>query len=369
MLLAFVLGGCAPEGGGGPPGGGAMPVIAVQAETEPVEESIELVGSMAANERVVVQSEIGGFIEEVAFEDGDTVEKEQLLVRLETRKLEARLQEARADLDLARLNLERARALRENETIPQRDLDEARTNFEVAQAEVRLRTEELEDASIRAPFAGRVGQRLVSPGQYVASGEAITTLVDDDPLKIDFTVPERFISELARGKQVNILTEAYPQETFSGEIYFIAPEVDRRTRNLLTRARIDNPDGRLKPGMFGNLRLVLRIKDEAVVIPETALISRAETKLVNVVTQDDTVEFRKVEIGNWLKGKVEIVSGLSAGERVITEGHQKVGPGSKVTVRPPSAGYPDSSRQVARKNAEDAEDAEPAPETQDAEAS
>lgn len=312
-----------------------MPVVAVQAQRQAVVESVSLVGTIAANEAIEVQAETDGIVQEVLFEEGSLVAKDQLLLRLDDTKLQAELADAEARLKLYQATFARARQLYGDQLISQQEYDQAASSYEVGKATVELRKRQLRDARVSAPFQGRTGARTVSPGQVITRNTPITWLVDLDPVKVEMNMPERFLSQAQIGQKVEFTVAAYPGETFAGEIYFIAPRLDLATRTALVKTRIPNPDGRLKAGMVANLELSLKIRDHAVVIPEAALISDGDTTLVFVVDSNQTVRLLPVEIGQRLPRRVEITGGLEGGETIVVEGHQKIGPGMTVSLAPP----------------------------------
>ncbi len=340
--LALICTGCrragspaGPAGPGAPGGSGpgvamALPVVAVEVRREPVVESVSLVGNLAPNEAVEIKAETDGVVREVLFEEGREVEAGALLVQLDDTKLQAELADARARLQLAEASHARARELRENRLISEQEYDQAASTLAVSRATVELRERQLRDAKVAAPFRGRTGARLVSPGQVITRNTVITWLVDLDPMKVEMNVPERFLGQVHPGQQVRFRVAAWPDREFAGEIYFIAPRLDEVTRTALVKARIPNPDGLLKAGMVANLELTLVLRPEAPVIPEAALMSNGEMTFVFLVGPGDTVELRPVTVGRRMPRRVEILAGLTGGERVIVEGHQKVGPGMKV---------------------------------------
>ncbi|MEZ5278161.1 MAG: efflux RND transporter periplasmic adaptor subunit [Opitutaceae bacterium] len=338
-LLAVGLGGCGKggDGGGGGDGGAmAVPVVVSQVRLEAISERIFVVGSLAANERVEIKSEIDGRLETVGFIEGESVKAGQVLFKLDQVKLEAAVNLAEANFKLAKTVLERNESLLESRSISQQELDRAIATFSSTQASLELAKEDLIDATIVAPFDGVMSDRKVSPGQVVNSGTPLAAIIDTDPLKAEFNVPERFISQLTLGQNIEIKVTAYPNETFVGRVYFISPEVTSSSRTVLMKAEVDNRDGRLKAGMFGNLDLILDVKEGALVIPETAISYRGDLASVYVINEANEAELRSVRPGIRLAGRVEIVEGLQAGERVVTEGIQKIGPGSPVSISPKS---------------------------------
>ncbi len=339
LLLAaavfLVAPACQKEEGGGQQGrGGERPptrVVLAEARTERVVDSITLVGTLTQTEMVEISSETPGTIHKIWFEEGERVERNQKLFVLERKKFEARLEQAKADLELARANLARSRQLASGNTISQQKLDEAEAAFTRLKSLVELRKEELDDTVITAPFAGTMGRRLVSRGQYINVGRKLTTLVCLDPIYVDVNVPERYVRRLSEGQVIEFTVDAYPEESYTATVVFTSPQLDEVTRTLLVRSELDNPEGSLKPGMFATIELVLAVRENSLVVPETAVMLQGDQHRVAKVGEDMTVSFVPVETGLLLKGKAEIVQGLAPGDVVISEGHQKVGPDSKVT--------------------------------------
>ena len=336
-IVTLLAGGC--SGGGeesGPPPGFAAQVVVVEAKTEPVAEKISVVGTLRANEIVSIQGEIDASIEKITFSEGESVEKGQVLFELDDAKLAATVAQAYANFKLAETILERNKTLLKSRTISQQDFDRSQATYLADKAALELASQNLEDATIIAPFSGVMAERLVSPGQFVSRGLVLCTLVDLDPIKAEFNVPERFISQLALNQRIEIRLASYPGESFEGVVYFVAPRLDSSTRTVLVKARVANDDGRLKAGMFGNLDLILKTKDEAIVIPEIAISYNGDQASVYVVSKELQAELRFIEVGLRLAGFSEITNGLEVGDLVITEGFQKIGPGSPVAISPKS---------------------------------
>lgn len=344
--LAMVAGGCKPQGAGaggagargGPGAGGApvMQVVAVPAVRQPVHETLALVGSFTANEQVEIKSESEGFVESIGFTEGQEVPKGTLLVTLDESKLKAGLEEAESSLKLSRQTFERAKELLEAKLISQQEYDQASSRLGADEAAVSLRRRQLRDAMVVAPFKGVVGARQVSPGQLVNRAMTLTWLVDLDPVKVEFNVPERFLGQVQVGQTIEVTVAAWPDRKFRGKVFFVAPFVDPVTRTVLMKAAVPNSDRLLKPGMFANLDLTLQVRADAVVIPETALsqILDGNRAMVMVVEAGDTVAVRAVKVGLRLPGSIEVVEGLTGAERVVVEGLQKIAPGMKVQLAP-----------------------------------
>lgn len=318
----------------------AVQIVAVPVRERPVIESIPLVGSIAANESIEVKSEADGAIAEIGFEEGQKIAKGALLVALDESKFKSSLQEAEANQQLADANFARARQLLADKLISQQEFDQASATFAMNQASVELRRRQLRDARIHAPFAGTVGARLVGPGQVITRNTLLTTLVDLDTVKVEMNVPERYLGQVQPGQRIRFKVDAFPSDTFEGEVFFVAPQLDAGTRTALVKARVPNPDGRLRGGMFAKLDLSVRHRERALVIPEPALLANGDQFSVFVVTPQTNVVPRPVRVGLRLSGRAEIVSGLTNGEVVVVEGHQKLFPGASVRPGPQSAAAP-----------------------------
>jgi len=254
---------------------------------------------------------------------------------LDETKPAAVLAEAEASFRLGEATFARSQQLFQEKLISQQEFDQVAATFARNRASVELMKRQLKDARIYAPFAGTVGARNISPGQVISRNTVLTSLVDLDPVKVEFYVPERFLSQVAVGQTIAIRVAAFPERTFSGEVYFVAAQLDAETRKALVKARIPNPNRELKPGMFANLDLTLTLRDRAIVIPEIAVLYDGDQARVFVVDSNQVAVLRPVQVGLRLPGLAEIVGGLQAGERVVVEGTQKVVPGAKVSTDPP----------------------------------
>ncbi|HKL27146.1 MAG TPA: efflux RND transporter periplasmic adaptor subunit [Desulfuromonadales bacterium] len=324
----------AADPGGEPPRG--LPVEAVQVGTEAVERTLTAVGSLQSDESIVISTEIAGLVETIPFSEGEQVKAGQILLRLEDSVLQAELDRARASLQLSRANFQRAKVLLADDAISEREKDEAYAKWQLDQANVRLAEANLAKTVIRAPFTGRLGLRNVSPGAYLRPGEPIVNLDAIDPIKVDFSIPEGFARQVQVGQTVQVTVDAVPGVSFPGQVMAIAPQLETAGRSLLVRARLENDEKILSPGMFARIALVLEQRSAALMVPEEALIAQGEQQLVYKVV-DGKVVAAPVSLGIREKGRVEIREGLDAGDTVITAGHIKVRPGMPVTVLPAAA--------------------------------
>lgn len=320
---------------------GPFPVRAVVALVNEgnIEESLFLVGNLAAKESIDIRSEIEAKVTYIGFQEGAFIQQGQELFKLDDEKLKAQVAEAKARYELAKHDFERGKTLLEKETISQQQFDQFRFTQDEAQAALRLSQERMSEAIITAPFSGRMDERKVSLGQFVNVGELLSSLVQVNPLEVEFNVPERYLGQLQIGQTIKISSVAYPGEDFRGKVIFISPKLDERNRTVLMKAEMENADGRLKPGMFANLELIFRAREDAIVIPEQSISFQADQASVVVMDSEGKAEFRNVEVGLRLSGMAEIISGLVPGERIVVEGFQKMAPGSQIVISPKSEQY------------------------------
>lgn len=312
----------------------ALPVKVATVRTETLTDAVTAVGTLLANESVMIRPEIDGRIEAVHFQEGQLVRKGDRLVSLDAAEVEAQLTSAIAAANLNRSRLKRSEELFEKKFISAQALDEARENLNqtnAREAEVRAR---LAKTEIRAPFEGVTGLRQVSPGAYVKAGQDIARLEGIGTLKLDFRVPEAYLRQIRSGQSLTVTVDAYAGESFSGTIYAIEPSVDEATRTVLLRARLPNPGVRLKPGMFARVSLVLAQRENALVVPEQAIVPRGDGRYVFRVVEGRAV-LTKVETGLRRPGEVEISSGLEAGQTIVADGQLRLQDGAAVSLPAP----------------------------------
>lgn len=329
---------------GGPLGSGgmAMPVLASPVEVAPALDRVQVVGSLLADEAVVIRSEIDGRIAKLNFEEGQRVDKGAVLVELNSEEWAAVIRQNEASAELQELKMNRATELRGKKVISQQEYDEAHAALDQAHATVELARARYAKAVIRAPFSGILGLRKVSPGDYVEAGQDIVNLEAIDPLKVDFGIPEKYAQQVHPGQQVEIRVDTFPDRTFTGEVYAIDPRVDNASRRLPMRARIANTEGLLKPGMFAEVSLILARRDTALWVPEQAIVPTATAQFVFRIVEGKAV-MTPVKIGLRKPGSVEIVEGLKNSDSVVTEGQMKLYDGAQITVTaPPAAPNPAS---------------------------
>jgi membrane fusion protein (multidrug efflux system) len=320
----------APEGGG-PPGGRALPVEAAAVETGAVAREVSTVGTLRANESVMIRSEIAGRVAAVHFKEGDAVTENAPLISLDDAELRAQLAESAATVKLAELNFTRAQEIFDKKLLSKQNYDEALARLNEARARYSLQQARLAKTRIHAPFPGVLGLRRVSVGDYIREGDDIVNLEDVGSLKLDFRVPETYLAGIKQGQQVNVQVDAYPGASFQGKVYAIDPRLDEQTRSVLMRARIANSDLRLRPGMFARVALVLETRTQALLIPEQALWPIGDEQFVFRIVDGKALQ-TKVQTGQRASGKVEISAGLSAGDVVVTAGQTRLRDGMAVKI-------------------------------------
>ncbi len=309
-------------------------VVTVEAEKVtigPVVEDIRAVGTLQPNEAVIISSEIAGRVEKIRFDESENVAAGDALVELDDSILRAELTKVNSDLTLAKTNLERANKLASQGTGTLRARDEAVAANQAAEANLALARARLEKAIISAPFSGVVGLRSVSIGAYVTPGDHLVQLVDIDPIKVDFRVPELALSNLRPGQAIRVTVDARPGKTFDGEIYVIDPIVDENGRAVRLRARIPNADHILFPGLFARVQIIVNRRDNSVIVPESAIFARDRKHYVYTVVDNRTV-LTEIELGQRLSGLAEVTKGLDGDAVVITAGHQQVNNGTRVEI-------------------------------------
>jgi membrane fusion protein (multidrug efflux system) len=308
-----------------------IPVEAAKVIAAPLSEQVTAVGSLLSDESVTVSTEIPGRLEKVYFKEGQPVEKGAPLFGLEDSVYRAQLADAEAKLKLAEQNSERTNQLFSKKYASEQSADVAASNLAVSKAAVELARVQLEKMRIVAPFAGIVGLRHVSVGEYLTAGQALVNLEAIDPVKADFRVPEKFLPAIRTGQSISIGLDAFPGETFKGEVYAIDPRIDVSGRSLLVRAKVPNHERRLRPGLFARVTVLLQLKEDALTIPEQAIVPQGDSQFVFKIV-DGKVTMTKVKVGMRRSGRVEIVEGLSVDDEVVTAGQLKLRDGSPVSV-------------------------------------
>jgi membrane fusion protein (multidrug efflux system) len=312
----------------------APPGVVVEASKVAVvslPQALVAVGSLRSDETVIVRPEIAGRIAQILFKEGERVAKGDVLVKLDDSVQRADLDRARANLTLSKTKHERAIDLRNKGFLASQALDESENNLKVAQADAELMEARLSKATLRAPFGGTIGLRLVSVGDYVKEGQDIVNLESLDPLKVDFRVPEVALSQLRDGQTLQITLDAIPDRAYDGRVYATNPLIDANGRAIVIRAQVPNKDGKLRPGMFARVRLFTSGMKDTIVVPEESLFPLGDDKYVYKVVSGKAMR-QKIEIGTRRDGKVEVLNGLGSEDVVVTAGVIKLRDGAAVTL-------------------------------------
>jgi len=305
--------------------------VAVAAVQEiPFARGLSAVGSLRSDESVVLRPEVAGRIQAIDFKEGQPVKQGQLLIRLDDSVPRAELAQARANLTLAQSHYRRAVELQGKGFVSQQARDESASTLKVQEAAVALAQARLDKMTITAPFAGIVGLRSVSVGDYVNQGQDLAPLEAIDPLKVDFRVPEMYLSKVRVGQQLTLRLDALPGQERRGLVYAVSPLVDAGGRSILLRATVANQDGVLRPGMFARVQLLFN-EDKALVAPEAALSPSGETQYVYRV-ENGVAHRREVTIGERRVGRVEILTGVALNDQLVVSGLQRVTDGAPVTI-------------------------------------
>jgi membrane fusion protein, multidrug efflux system len=331
ILLTYFVTSCGDQSSAGgqfsmPP----MPVEVAQVVKQGVSERFEAVGTIEAIEEVTVVSEINATVVDIPFTEGSQIAKGEIIAQLDDSQLAAEVARTEALYSQSLATYNRVKKVVEQNAGTQQDLDDAIASLKVAEANLKLAQARLDKTKIVAPFNGMIGSRRVSVGSFVRTGDAITELANLNEIRINFSAPERYLSELKRGSEVIVYSPVYPGHEVEGRIIAIEPIIDSDTRTARIVARVQNPGQKFRPGMSANVSVVLTERPEALTIPTEAVFANGNQSLVYIVNADSTVAPAPVTLGTQLTNMVEVVGGLQEGMSIVTAGHQKLFPGAKV---------------------------------------
>ena len=313
----------------------AVTISSALVDAERWQVKVPSVGSLRAVQGVSVSSEVPGTVAAISFESGHRVNAGDVLVQLDATAEQAELRSLQAQLELARLDYERAKGLLRSTAVSQAQLDRAKSVMDSLAAQVDEQRATIAKKTIRAPFGGELGIRQVSIGEYVSPGTELVTLQQLNPIYADFTLPERHLQQLRVAQVVEVEAAAFPGELFTGAITAISPKVEEKTRNVELQATFENPDARLRPGMFARVFVLVGGMDPVLTLPRTAISFYPYGDSVFVIQgegEELVVERRQVVTGRIREGRVEILGGLEAGERVVSAGQLKLRSGQRVRV-------------------------------------
>ena len=319
-------------------GDAAVAVETATVEVRTLESSVKAIGTLTAEASATLRAEVPGQILAVHFREGEPLSAGAELYSIEATVLEAEVNEARANVNRSEAALNRSEELYAKQLISGTDYDAARANYDVDVARLRSSQAKLAKTVIRAPFDGFVGLRRINVGDYATVGQELVDVVQLDPLRVDFSVPEILLPKVKSGLAVEITVDAYPDDVFSGTVIAVAPKTDVQGHSLEVRSSLPNDELKLRPGLFVRISISLGAKPDAIVIPEQAIWPIGQDKTVYVV-EDGKAALRVVKLGARQPGMVEIVEGLSAGEVIVVAGQMKIHDGAKVrSVADASAG-------------------------------
>ena len=314
-------------------GGGQRPptgVVTSVLVAEPIVDEIEALGTARANESIEIKPRIASVVTRIAFDEGGLVAAGDLLVELENSEIRANLAIAEASLVESRSIYERSRSLSSSKVISDAEIEQLRAAMQVDEATVEAAKARLQNTYIRAPFAGRIGLRRVSPGGFVDTNTVITTLDDTDTIKLDFTIPETFLAVVSEDMEIVARSLVYPDRDFVGIVDSIDTRLDPVSRSVQVRAVLPNADNVLKPGMFLTVDLK-RNRGPQLIAPEEAIVPEGRDQYVFVV-EDGIARKQRVVLGQRIPGAVVILEGVEPGDIVVTEGTQKIRDGAPVAM-------------------------------------
>ncbi len=307
--------------------GAAVAVEVGRAERVRLEDDATAVGSVRSNQGVMLRPEVSGRIQRLGFRDGQRVAKGQLLVQLDDVLQRAQLQQAQAQASIARTNLQRNRELVSQNFVSQSVVDQSGANLEVAEAQVALAQAQLQRMKVTAPFDGIAGIRNVNVGDYVKDGADLVQIEDVSSVTVDFPLPERYLPQLKTGQTVTVALDAVPGKTFQARLEAVDSLLDAGGRSLMVRARLVNAGGELRSGMFARARIVFASRDNAVMVPEAALVPMGNQQFLLRVVQaaDGTQRAERLvaRIGTRRAGRVEVLEGVQPGDLVVVAGQSR----------------------------------------------
>ena len=334
MLGAFLIG-CSGEKGQASSrksgSAGKVPVTAMVIKPQAIENTIVTTGTLLANEEVELRPEISGRVMGIYFQEGSWVSKGALMLKIDDSELKAQLKGKRAEEKLAYDEEARRRTLFENQSISREEYDRAAYALKIIQSEREVTESRLAKTEIVAPFDGMVGLRYVSSGSNVSSNMLVTTLQDTDPMKVEFSVPEKYAKQLKSGMEV-ILQLGDSQKKYRGTVFAVESKIDISTRTIKARARIPNPARELMPGAFAKVELTLERVPQAIVIPSQAVIPELSGEKV-FIYNNGTAKAIPVKVGIRTESQVQITEGLHPQDTLVLTGLLQLADGSPIDIR------------------------------------
>lgn len=310
-------------------------VTAVQVSQDIWDRTLDSVGNLSADQGLYVTNEVAGQVQSITFESGQRVEVGAPLLTLDASVDRAELEGLKASQRLAEIQYTRSSTLLRDRSVSKSDFDTAEATRRGAEAQTAAKRAIIEKKTIHAPFPGLLGIRLVDLGEYLPPGSRIVLLQSLDPIHVDYTLPERYFDLLSPGQSITLTVSAFPNATFSGRVAAIDPGIDPGSRSMRIRATLVNPDERLRPGMFAEIRTLIGTSSIVLTLPRTAISYAPYGDSVFVIEEKEgkqTVQRKPVKTGDVRSGRVEILEGVSAGDRVVNAGQHKLRNGQQVTI-------------------------------------
>ncbi|MTI21357.1 efflux RND transporter periplasmic adaptor subunit [Fulvivirga sp. RKSG066] len=305
-----------------------LTVSAVVVKNRALDNDLKVTGSLVANESVTLRSEVSGIVDKILFKEGQKVRKGQVLVQLNDDELQAELEKLQFTQKLNEDIEYRQKQLLAKEAISKEEYETALTTLNTSRAEIKVKRVQIQQHKIKAPFDGIIGLRQISQGSYLNPSDQIATLYNISPIKVDFSIPGKYTSEVNEGDKISFTVDAY-EERFNGEIYAIEPQIDPQTRSIKLRAVSDNLENKLLPGQFAKIALTISTFETALLVPTEAVIPELDGKKVFVI-ENGLVANRVVETGIRTADKVQVTTGLNDGDTVVTTGILQIRPGMEV---------------------------------------
>jgi membrane fusion protein (multidrug efflux system) len=311
--------------------GSGMSVEGIIVQTAAFDSNLEISGSVEANESVVLRSEVAGLVTGIFFKEGSNVNKGAVLVKVNDREIQAQLSEAKTKQNLSATNENRAKQLLKKGAISQEEYDTDLADLQSLRAQEQLIRAQLAKTSIIAPFSGKVGLRSISVGEYITPSTTIANLLSTNPIKVSFSVPEKYIGQIKLNSEISFTTDA-SGKNYKGKVFAIEPGINQQTRTLQIKALAQNANGELLPGSFAKIKLALKTLDNAILIPTEAVIPVLKGKVV-YISDNGKAKQVQVEAGTRTAESIVITSGLNIGDTVLTTGAMSLKPDAAIKVK------------------------------------
>ncbi|MGF1924547.1 MAG: efflux RND transporter periplasmic adaptor subunit [Bacteroidia bacterium] len=322
-----------PKGAAGGKGGSSSPALSVDGivvTESSFSNNLEITGSIEANESVVLRSEVSGLVTAINFKEGSSVSKGAVLVKINDKDIQAQLQDALTKENLSATSENRAKQLLAKGAISQEEYDIALANLKSLKAQAQIVRAQLARTTLRAPFSGKIGLRSISVGEYLTPATVIANLMSTNPVKVNFSIPEKYVGQIKLNSQISFVTDA-SGKTYTGKVFAIEPGINQQTRTLQIKALAPNPSNELLPGSFAKVKLALSEQKDAILVPSEAIIPVLKGKMV-YISKNGKAQQVPVEAGTRTAESVVIISGLSVGDTVLTTGAMALKPDAPVKV-------------------------------------